>query len=66
MAETCRLTTLNELFPGRQVSVERSLRYGDELGGHEIAGHITGMAIVSPNEPVKIISASLCNVLANG
>ena len=47
MAETLRLTTLNDLFPGRQVSVERSIRYGDEIGGHEIAGHVTGMATVS-------------------
>ncbi len=44
MAETLRLTTLNELFEGRLVSVERSLRYGDEMGGHEVAGHVCGMA----------------------
>ncbi len=47
MAETLRLTTLGELTAGRRVSVERSIRYGDEIGGHEIAGHITGMATVS-------------------
>ena len=47
MAETLRLTTLDDLFPGRQVSVERSIRYGDEIGGHEIAGHVTGTATVS-------------------
>lgn len=44
MAETCRLTTLNDLTPGRKVSVERSLRLGDEMGGHDIAGHVTGTA----------------------
>jgi riboflavin synthase len=44
--ETCRVTTLDELRMGRLVSVERSLRYGDELGGHEIAGHVIGTATV--------------------
>lgn len=42
--ETLRLTTLNELFVGRRVSIERSIHYGDEIGGHEIAGHIIGTA----------------------
>jgi riboflavin synthase len=51
MAETCRLTTLNELFTGRMVSVERSLRFGEEIGGHEIAGHVTGTATVSQITP---------------
>jgi riboflavin synthase len=46
MAETLRVTTLNQLYSGRQVSVERSIRYGDEIGGHEIAGHVTGVATV--------------------
>lgn len=40
MQETLAKTTLNELFLGRQVSVERSRRYGDEIGGHELSGHI--------------------------
>ncbi len=51
MAETCRLTTLNELFPGREVSVERSLKLGDEIGGHLIAGHVTGTARVHTVQP---------------
>lgn len=40
--ETLNLTTLDTLEPGRLVSVERSLRVGDELGGHEMAGHVAG------------------------
>ena len=40
--ETLDLTTLDTLTVGRQVSVERSLRVGDELGGHEVAGHVIG------------------------
>lgn len=46
MAETCRLTSLKDLFAGRKVSIERSLRYGDEIGGHEVAGHVTGVAAI--------------------
>ena len=42
IAETLSLTTLNELAVGRKVSVERSARVGDELGGHDVYGHIIG------------------------
>lgn len=47
MQETLAKTTLNELFVGRKVSVERSVGYGDEIGGHELSGHIfeTGKVI---------------------
>src|ERR1043165_6229230 len=38
--ETLAKTTLNELFIGRKVSVERSIGFGDEIGGHELSGHI--------------------------
>jgi riboflavin synthase len=40
--ETQDLTTLGTLVPGRLVSVERSCRIGDELGGHDVFGHIRG------------------------
>jgi riboflavin synthase len=42
IAETLALTTLDELAVGRKVSVERSCRIGDELGGHDVFGHIVG------------------------
>lgn len=38
--ETLAKTTLNELFIGRKVSVERSIGFGDEIGGHELSGHV--------------------------
>ena len=38
--ETLLKTTLQDLYEGRKVSIERSLRIGDENGGHELAGHI--------------------------
>jgi riboflavin synthase len=45
--ETLRVTTLGSLVPGARVSVERSLRAGDEIGGHEVAGHVTGTGEVT-------------------
>lgn len=45
--DTLDRTTLRDLHLGRRVSVERSLCYGDEVGGHEVAGHVIGTAKVS-------------------
>jgi len=39
--ETLETTNLGELRPGSQVNVERSLRVGDELGGHLLSGHVS-------------------------
>ena len=44
MAETLARTTVANFTVGQQVSVERSLKYGEEIGGHEVAGHINGTA----------------------
>ncbi len=38
--ETLKRTTLSQLHIGQLVSVERSAKIGDELGGHEVAGHV--------------------------
>ena len=40
IVETLRVTTLGNLQPGTQVNVERAARYGQEVGGHELSGHI--------------------------
>jgi riboflavin synthase len=40
--ETLRCTTLEALTPDTRVSVERSVRVGDEIGGHDVAGHVIG------------------------
>ena len=37
-------TTLEHWKPGRRVNLERSLRAGDELGGHVVSGHVDGLA----------------------
>ncbi|MEM7076152.1 MAG: riboflavin synthase [Pseudomonadota bacterium] len=45
-AETVSKTNLDAWVPGRRVNLERSLRVGDELGGHIVSGHVDGLAEV--------------------
>jgi riboflavin synthase len=47
MQETLRVTNLGELKPGDRVNVERAARFGDEIGGHSMSGHILCTAEVS-------------------
>src|SRR5262245_50362597 len=46
-AETLARTTLGRWQPGTPVNLERSLKIGDELGGHLVFGHIDGVATVT-------------------
>jgi riboflavin synthase len=43
-AETLRVTTAGAWRAGTQLNLERSLRVGDELGGHLVSGHVDGIA----------------------
>ncbi|MBV8472401.1 MAG: riboflavin synthase [Hyphomicrobiales bacterium] len=43
-AETLAVTTLGAWKPGDRINLERSLRVGDELGGHIVSGHVDGVA----------------------
>jgi riboflavin synthase len=43
-AETLAVTTLGTWRKGDHVNLERSLRVGDELGGHMVSGHVDGVA----------------------
>jgi len=43
-AETLRLTTAGQWRRGTRINLERSLRLGDEIGGHMVSGHIDGIA----------------------
>jgi len=43
MVETLQKTTLSALQKGDRVNVERSIRIGQENGGHEISGHVDGL-----------------------
>jgi riboflavin synthase len=43
-AETLARTTVGFWSPGTKINLERSLKMGDELGGHMVTGHIDGIA----------------------
>lgn len=47
MKETLRLTNLGSLKPGDRVNLERSAKYGDEIGGHIMSGHIITTAEIA-------------------
>ncbi len=44
--ETLARTTAGSWRPGRLLNLERSLRVGDELGGHMVFGHVDGVGRV--------------------
>ena len=50
--ETLRRTTLGDWREGDGVNLERSLRIGDELGGHIVFGHVDAVGEVLALEPV--------------
>jgi riboflavin synthase len=43
-AETLKLTTAGRWKAGQKLNLERSLKMGDELGGHIVSGHVDGLA----------------------
>ena len=43
-AETLRVTSAGTWQRGTRLNLERSLRLGDELGGHLVSGHVDGIA----------------------
>ncbi len=49
--ETLSLTTLDTWKPGTRINVERSLKLGDEMGGHMVAGHVDGVAKILSIRP---------------
>ena len=44
--ETLARTTMADWSAGAQINLERSLRAGDELGGHIVTGHVDGVAAI--------------------
>ncbi len=50
-AETLSKTTLGEWDVGTAVNLERSMRLGDEIGGHLVYGHVDGLATVVDIRP---------------
>ena len=53
IAETMQCTNLGSMAVGDRVNIERSLRFGDELGGHVLSGHVSG-------------TATVCEIIAEG
>ncbi len=51
--ETLACTTLGGWRDGTPVNLERSLRLGDELGGHLVFGHVDGVATVVSLTPAN-------------
>jgi riboflavin synthase len=49
-AETLRLTNVGTWQHGTRINLERSLKLGDELGGHIVSGHVDGLAKVMTRE----------------
>src|SRR4051794_20954082 len=50
--ETVSRTAAEMWAEGRRLNLERSLRLGDELGGHIVTGHVDGVGRVAVAEPV--------------
>ena len=48
--ETLTVTTAQAWNVGARINLERSLRLGDELGGHMVSGHVDGLATIVARE----------------
>ncbi|MEF1185144.1 riboflavin synthase subunit alpha [Vibrio sinaloensis] len=74
MQATLKLTNLGELQVGDSVNIERAAKFGDEIGGHSMSGHITLVGeivdvIDTPNNRTiwfELPQASMKYVLAKG
>lgn len=50
MVETLRATSLGGLAAGSKVNYERAARVGDEIGGHNVSGHVHTTAAIKAVE----------------
>ena len=67
MAQTLRMSTLDDVAVGRPANLERAALVGDRLGGHIVQGHVDGTAAVldvRPGEEWRVIRFSLPDALA--
>jgi riboflavin synthase len=56
--ETLRVTNLELVSEGSEVNLERSLKFGDEVGGHILSGHISCKAssrLVKSKEEIELV-----------
>ncbi|MDG2948923.1 riboflavin synthase subunit alpha [Bisgaard Taxon 10/6] len=51
MTETLRITNLGGLKPGDWVNIERAMKFGAEVGGHILSGHVYCTAKVAQRIP---------------
>ncbi len=51
-AETLARTNVGQWTAGRRINLERSLKIGDELGGHLVTGHVDGLAEIVARDTV--------------
>ena len=47
MQETLKVTNLGDMQVGDRINVERAARFGDDIGGHQMSGHILATATVT-------------------
>ncbi|WP_448549939.1 riboflavin synthase subunit alpha [Thalassotalea fusca] len=57
--ETLAVTNLCELDVGMNVNFERSLKIGDEIGGHQVSGHVHTVALLDE----KVQSTDNCQLV---
>ncbi|WP_439258360.1 riboflavin synthase subunit alpha [Lonepinella sp. BR2271] len=50
MTETLRITNLGELKVGEWVNIERAMKFGAEVGGHILSGHVYCTAQISAHK----------------
>jgi len=51
--ETLNRTTLGNWRAGTPVNLERSLKAGDDLGGHMVMGHVDAISEITAIEPIE-------------
>lgn len=52
-AETLAKTLVGEWEPGTRINLERSLKVGEELGGHLVTGHVDGVGRILKIEAIE-------------
>jgi riboflavin synthase len=62
--ETLRVTTVGRWRQGSRVNLERPLKFGDELGGHLVAGHVDGIGTVVAREDMTEMARFVLRVPA--
>ena len=56
--ETLEMTNIGTLAVGDRVNVERSATFADEIGGHRVSGHVSGVSQIVERE----VSENNCRV----